>query len=181
MKVTRAQVAENRRSILEAAARRFREHGFEGVTVAEIMGDAKLTHGAFYRHFASKEELIAKSFEHVLEAVKENSPTDLVEYANAYLTPAHRDDASNACLFSTLGTEIARSTPETRRVMTASMSDQLRTLTLTAPGKTARERRRAAIAAWSAMVGAVMLARIADDPALSEEILAETRKVLGGH
>jgi hypothetical protein len=52
---------------------------------------------------------------------------------------------------------------------------------LTAPGKTARERRRAALAAWSAMVGAVTLARIADDPVLSEEILSETRKALGGH
>src|SRR5262245_19371914 len=61
MKVTREQVAENRQKILEAASRLFRDRGYDGVTVAEVMGAAGLTHGGFYGHFASKDELIAET------------------------------------------------------------------------------------------------------------------------
>ena len=66
MKVSKEQVSENRRLVLEAAARLFRERGFDGVTVADVMRAADLTHGAFYGHFSSKEDLIAQAFAHVL-------------------------------------------------------------------------------------------------------------------
>ena len=74
MRVSKMQVAENRRAILEAAATMFREHGFEGVTVADIMTAAGLTHGGFYRHFKSKDELITRTFAYVLADVAELRP-----------------------------------------------------------------------------------------------------------
>jgi TetR/AcrR family transcriptional repressor of nem operon len=188
VKISREQVVENRRRILDAAARMFRERGFEAVTVAEVMKAAGLTHGAFYGHFDSKDELIAQAFEHVSvtaraaagEALAAGSkPQTLKDFAAFYLRQDHRDDAGSGCLFSALGTEAARCSPEARHVLTESIQHQIDDLSRTAPGKTAAARRRAAIGSWSAMIGAVLVARIADDPALSDEFMAETRAWLG--
>ncbi len=178
MKVSKAQLAANRTAILEAAARLFRERGFDGVSVAEIMAAAGLTHGGFYGHFASRDDLVARTVDHVLAGVADADPMAFPAYAEAYLSPDHRDDHAGSCLFSILGTEAIRATEATRRVMTASIEQQIGALSETAPGTKPAERRRAAIAGWSAMVGAVMLARIAGDSALADEILAETRAAL---
>jgi TetR/AcrR family transcriptional repressor of nem operon len=182
MKVSKEQVADNRQRILDAAARLFRERGFEGVTVSQIMTAAGLTHGAFYGHFSSKEDLIAQSFTHVLfpESEQPGAGKSMADYAIGYLSNPHRDGPGNGCLFSTLGTEAARTAGEVRSTMTQALKRRIETFSQSAPGDTAGERRRAAIAGWSAMVGALMLARIADDPALSDEILAETQASLQG-
>ena len=182
MKVSKEQVADNRQRILDAAAKLFRERGFEGVTVAQIMAAAGLTHGAFYGHFGSKEDLIAQSFGHVLfpEAGAPGDGSSIAEFAGAYLSAAHRDRPGNGCLFSTLGTEVARTTGVARHTMTQAMERRIETFSETAPGTTPEERRRAAIAGWAAMVGAMVLARIADDPALSDEIMRQTKTALGG-
>jgi len=176
MKVSRDQVAENRERILDAAARLFRERGFEGVTVAQIMSAAGLTHGAFYGHFASKEDLIAQAFAHVLFPEGDAGPEhSLVDFAASYLSPAHRDEPGTGCLFSALGTEAARGAAPIRHTLTRSIERQIAEFSRTAPGATAAARRRAAIVSWSAMVGALMLSRIADDPALSDDLIGETR------
>ena len=183
MKVSRDQVAENRRRILETAARLFRERGFDGVTVSEIMTAAGLTHGAFYGHFTSKEDLIAHSFAHVLAGSPSEDTRDqvnLADYAKAYLSEKHRDQPGNGCLFASLGTEAVRTSAPVRPAMTEAIRRQIETFSRTAPGETPAARRRAAIGSWSAMVGALVLARIADDPVLSSELLDETRAWLGG-
>ncbi|GGC80928.1 TetR/AcrR family transcriptional regulator [Chelatococcus reniformis] len=180
MKVSREQVAENRQRILDAAARLFRERGFDGVTVAEIMKAAELTHGAFYGHFRSKEELIAQTCGHVLGAGSgSEAPPALKDYAAAYLSPRHRDDVGGGCLFVGLGSEAVRASPDVRHTLTDAIRRKVEALSRTAPGKTAEARRRAAIGSWAAMVGAVLLARLADDEALADELLAETRAWLG--
>ena len=182
MKVTRDQMAENRRRILDEAARLFRERGFDGVTVSEIMTAAGLTHGAFYGHFSSKEDLIAQAFAHVLvdgTGAVDSDSINLADYAKLYLSEKHRDKPGSGCLFSALGTEAVRTSAPVRPAMTASIRRQIEMFSRTAPGQTPAARRRAAIAGWSAMVGALILARIADDPALSEELLSETRAFLG--
>ncbi|HEY4372269.1 MAG TPA: helix-turn-helix domain-containing protein [Burkholderiales bacterium] len=179
MKISREQVAKNREAILEAAARLFRERGFEGVTVAEVMSGAGLTHGAFYGYFDSKDALITQASLHVLtpkDGVRPAERVGLARYADAYLRPEHRDDLTDSCMFSALGTEAVRGSAELRRVMTDSLRAQIESLSLSAPGKTAAEKRRAAIGSWSAMVGAMLLARLADDTKLSDEVLKETRK-----
>jgi TetR/AcrR family transcriptional regulator, transcriptional repressor for nem operon len=180
MKVSRETVAEHRRRILESAARLFRERGFDGVTVAEVMQAAGLTHGGFYGHFASKEALIAAAVAHALPATEPPAqPREAaLAFADGYLSPRHRDDRENCCMFSSLGPEAARGSADLRRAMTDSVRRRIEDFGPAAKGGDGEERRRAAIAAWSAMVGAIVLARVIDDEALSQEILAATRAAL---
>jgi TetR/AcrR family transcriptional regulator, transcriptional repressor for nem operon len=180
MKVSKEQVAEHRMRIMAAAARLFRLRGFENVTLAEVMKEAGLTHGAFYGHFASKEALIAEAIGQALPL----APGDpglrrsAAEFADGYLSIRHRDNRASSCLFSSLGTEAARGSAELRHSMTESVRRRINHLSAGAEGATPEEKRRAAIAAWSAMVGAMLLARIVDDEKLSNEILTETREFL---
>ncbi|MEJ0065132.1 MAG: helix-turn-helix domain-containing protein [Caulobacteraceae bacterium] len=96
MKVSREQVAASRKRILEAAGRLFRERGFEGVTVAEVMHAAGLTHGGFYGYFKSKDDLIVETLAELMSQGKAAS-RDLADFATAYLAPEHRDDWAGGC------------------------------------------------------------------------------------
>jgi TetR/AcrR family transcriptional repressor of nem operon len=174
MRVSRTQVAENRRRILEAASRLFRERGFEAVTVAEIMKAAGLTHGGFYGHFKSKDDLIAHALADVLSR-GEPLQTDLADYVARYLSPAHMTDLAGGCAVAALGADTVRQSPEAKAAMTAGLHRSIARLSSGAPGEDAAARRRAAIGAWSAMIGAVILARVSDDEALAHEVLDETR------
>jgi TetR/AcrR family transcriptional repressor of nem operon len=174
MKVSREQVAQNRRLILDAAARLFRERGFDDVTVAEVMSAAGLTHGGFYGHFASKDDLIAKALAHVLAGGGADEPA-LADYALAYLTQRHRDEPATGCPVAALGAEAGRQSPAVRAAMTEGLKRQIERLSAGAPGESAAARRQAAIGSWAAMVGAMVLARFTDDPTLSGEVLAQTR------
>jgi TetR/AcrR family transcriptional repressor of nem operon len=182
MKVSREQVEENRRKILEAASRLFRARGFEAVTVAEVMKAAGLTHGGFYGYFKSKDDLIAQALADVLRIASEGerlSGVDLGVYAKNYLSPPHRDDFGGGCPTAALGAETIRQAPEARAAMTAGLRQQIERLTPTAPGSTPAQKRQAAIGSWAAMVGAMILARLSDDPRLSDEVLAQTRAWIG--
>jgi TetR/AcrR family transcriptional repressor of nem operon len=180
VKVSREQVAEHRTRILAAAARLFRLRGFEDVTVAEVMEEAGLTHGAFYGHFPSKEALIAEAVGQALPPPPDQaSPRrPAADYADGYLSVRHRDNRATSCLFSSLGTEAARGSADLRRRMTEAVRSRIDHLSVEADGGTPKEKRRAAIAAWSAMVGAMVLARLVDDEQLSKEILKQTRASL---
>jgi TetR/AcrR family transcriptional regulator, transcriptional repressor for nem operon len=177
VKVSREQVAEHRIRILAAAARLFRQRGFDDVTVAEVMKDAGLTHGAFYGYFPSKEALIAEAVGQALTpALDQAKPRRAAaEFADGYLSVRHRDNRSSSCLFSSLGTEAARGSADLRHRMTEAVRSRINHLSVEAEGDRPKEKRRAAIAAWSAMVGAMVLARLVDDEALSKEILSATR------
>lgn len=179
MRVTREQMAEHRRRILEAAGRLFRERGFESVTVSEVMGAAGLTHGGFYGHFRSKDELIAEALAAALAPGEAPCPT-LADFADAYLTPRHRDNRAAGCPTAALATEAIRQTAAARSTITAALRRHVDQLASSAPGTSAAARRRAAIGSWSAMLGAVILARLYDDPALSDEVLRETRAWIDG-
>lgn len=179
MKVSREQVAENRQRILDAAARLFRERGFESVTVAEIMSAAGLTHGGFYGHFASKEALIDAAMAHQPSSqrgrVTLESPA---RYADSYLSRQHRDNVGSGCQFAALGTEAARASKEVRQTLTKSLRSQIEALSAASPGATQQERRHAAMASLATMMGGVMLARLVDDDSLSDEILVAARESL---
>jgi TetR/AcrR family transcriptional repressor of nem operon len=181
MKVSREQVQQNRARILDAAATLFRERGFDDVTVAEVMQAAGLTHGAFYGHFSNKEDLVNQAVAHVptearraeIAAIK-----DPVDYANAYLLKSHRDNVGTSCPMSSMGTDAARASGSVRKTLTAALKRGIAWFGPVSQGKTAEEQRRAAIANWSAMVGAIVLSRMVDDASLSDEILAATRDSL---
>jgi TetR/AcrR family transcriptional regulator, transcriptional repressor for nem operon len=177
MRVSREQVAVNRQKILGAASRLFRERGYDAVTVADVMSAAGLTHGGFYGYFKSKDELIAQTLEHLI-GQGDTGETNLARYAARYLSSEHRDNIADGCPTAALGAETVRQTPEARAAMAAGLKKQIERLSARGAGEDgaydAAQARRAAIGGWSAMVGAVILARLVDDPALSDEVLKET-------
>ncbi|MBV6749644.1 TetR/AcrR family transcriptional regulator [Pseudomonas chlororaphis] len=177
MKVSREQVAENRRNILEAAGRLFRAKGYEAVTVSEVMKAAGLTHGGFYGYFASKDDLVAQSLAHVFSTAVP-AGADLAGYVTQYLSTAHLKDCAGGCPMAGLASETSRQAPEARAQMTGSLRRQIGRLSQSMPGASVEEKRRAATGSWAAMVGAMVLARVSDDPQLADEVLSDTREWL---
>ena len=177
MRVSREQFAENRQRILEVAGRLFREKGFEGVGVDGIMEEAGLTHGGFYGHFASKDDLAAEITAEVfgreawLEWLTGKTLPSIAEVVRGYLTPRHRDDPGHGCFAAALGTEVARQPRSVRRAFTGELHRRLEILKDLVPGRSAAARRRQAIAMLAGLVGALILSRAVDDPQFSEEIL----------
>jgi TetR/AcrR family transcriptional repressor of nem operon len=174
MKVSREQMAENRRRILDVASRLFRDKGFEAVSVAEVMKAAGLTHGGFYGHFGSKDDLIAQTLAHVLVA-DAGGGGDFRAYVASYLSPRHRDNAAGGCPTAGLAAAIRHQTPAARSAMTEGLRSQIDRMGKALPDLDPVDRRRAAIGSFAAMVGAVILARAVDDPVLSDEVLEQTR------
>lgn len=173
MRVSREQMAQNRCRILTEAGRLFREKGFDVVSVAEVMKAAGLTHGGFYGHFRSKDDLVAQTIAHAIGS--QSAPDDLSAWIDTYLSMPHRDHADLGCPMAALAGLMRQQSPEARSSMAQVLAVQIATLTDVTLGADAAERRRAAIGSWSAMVGALILARSIDDPALSRELLSETR------
>jgi TetR/AcrR family transcriptional repressor of nem operon len=179
VKVSREQAAENRERILDAATQRFRERGFEGIGVADLMKEAGLTHGGFYGHFASKEDLIAQACARASDRsrarwarLSERAPDNpLAEIARVYLTPQHRDSPGAGCLIAALGPDVARQGPVVRDAVTAGVRAALDFLTRIVPGRSRAAKRRKAIASYASMVGGMVLARAVNDRVFSKEIL----------
>jgi TetR/AcrR family transcriptional repressor of nem operon len=179
MKVSREQAAQSRERILQTAAQRFRERGYEGIGVADLMKEAGLTHGGFYGHFSSKEELIAEASARALsgslarlnELAEGASGDRLAAVAKAYLTSSHRDDPGSGCLLAALGPDVSRQGPAVRHSVSDYVRSAVDLLITLVPGKTKTARRKKAINTYSILVGAMVMARAVDDPALSQEIL----------
>ena len=188
MRVSRKQFAENRQRILDVAGRLFRQKGFEGVGVDGIMEEAGLTHGGFYGHFASKADLADQACSAALgqskqkwEAMAQGSPEDaLAEIAQSYLSKRHRDDPGNGCVYAALGSEVARGSDPVRSTVTKGVRAQLGILERVAKARSKAAQREKAITALSGMVGAMVLARLVNDSALSNEILTVAASAFGG-
>jgi TetR/AcrR family transcriptional repressor of nem operon len=172
MRVTHEQMRENRRRILAAASRLYRDKGYDAVGVAEVMKAAGLTHGGFYGHFASKEDLMAQAIAQAATEVAGRGG-DLPAFVATYLSPAHRDDAADGCPMAALAADVRHRPAAARAAMTTGIRAQIDRLTEAVPD--AADRRREAIGTYAALIGALILARAVDDPALSDEILDETR------
>src|SRR5438874_2171202 len=171
MKVSREQAAQNRERIVETAAQLFRQRGFEGIGVADLMKEAGLTHGGFYGHFSSKEDLIAEASARALmrsladlSKVAEHAQGDpLSAVAGAYLTTRHRDDPGAGCLLAALGPDVSRQGPAVRRRVTDYLRGAVDLLTTMARGKSKAARRQTALSAYATLVGAMVMARAVDD------------------
>ena len=177
MRVTRQQAAANREKILDVAGTLFRERGFDGIGVADIMKRAGLTHGGFYGHFDSKVDLAAEITARVLASegwVRRLTGTAKPSFGvvvRGYLSPRHRDDAGGGCLFAALGSDVVRQPRSVRRAFTEGLRLRVDTLQTLLPGRSTAARRRKALATMAGLVGALMLSRAVDDPKLSDEIL----------
>lgn len=193
MKVSREQAAHNRERVLEVAAEQFRQKGFDGISVADVMKQAGLTHGGFYGQFDSKEDLMAqactRAFDHLMDSWKPPAQPDpagqakrLKKITQSYLSPAHRDHPEAGCVVAALGGEVARQGPALRAAVAEGIRTQLQRLEALMPQATAEQRRQHAVEAYAAMVGALLLARVvADDGDLSNELLQRNAKGVLGH
>ncbi len=184
MRVTREQAAANRQRIVEAASALFRKHGFDGVGVDDITNAAGLTHGGFYGHFASKDDLAAEACAH--EGADSwvpwmNAPADkrLDGLVRSYLTARHRDSRSSGCLFAALGSEVVRQPKAVRHAFTERFKSKVETLVRLVPGRSAAARREKALATMAGLVGALTLSRAVDDPELADDILAAAANTFG--
>ena len=179
MRVSREQAAKNRERIVETAARLFREKGFDGVGLDAIMKDVGLTHGGFYGHFKSKEDLASEAVVRALEASAErmSGHETLHDYARAYLSERHCAEPGKGCVVAALGADMSRQGTGVRRGLSSFLNRRFgRLADLIKHGSPARRRRRA-IATFAGLVGAITLARAVDDPALAKEILAAAREM----
>jgi TetR/AcrR family transcriptional repressor of nem operon len=179
MKVTREQAAATRARILDEAAKLFRERGFSGIGVADLMKGIGLTHGGFYGHFSSKEALMAEACQHAVSIMLEdwNRVADaapakpLAAITVPYLSTRHRDRSGTGCLMAALGPEVSRQAAPVRHVVTECLGSVLEFLARLTPGKTAAVKRKKAIVTFASMVGALVIARAVNDSKVSEEIL----------
>ena len=177
MRYPAEETAEKHQRILAQAARLFREKGYDGVSVGQIMQATGLTHGPFYNHFASKEALMAESTLHGSEHSRAAldaatiSPKAMRQYVRDYVSAAHRDAPGHGCLLAALAGD-ARKQPAVRPAFTVHLKSIIGKLAAHFPWRKKRGHRQEAIVMLSAMVGAVALARAVDDAALSDEILA---------
>ncbi|MDR3463258.1 MAG: TetR/AcrR family transcriptional regulator [Beijerinckiaceae bacterium] len=184
MRYPAAETAEKHQRILDEASRLFRERGFAGVSVGEIMKATGLTHGPFYNHFASKQALMAEGIRHA----SEKTLTDLravpgtgegrSAYVARYLSADHRDAPGQGCLMAALACEISRE-PEVKRSFTLHLKTYIDTFTRHFPWPRKQDARGDAIRMLSSMVGALILARAVDDDVLADEILREVKSKLG--
>ena len=178
MRYSKDHKQETRQRILEAAGRRFKQDGIDGAGLAAVMSDASLTNGAFYAHFASKEDLVANVLADQLRAQRQSfddQPSDragLEAFVRAYLSPEHRDELADGCPSAALLDEIARRPTDTRDVFTGEVmgviDDIAARLDPTDPGAA----RADALTVFGLMVGTLQLARTLTDRDLSDQLLA---------
>jgi len=185
MKVSREQAATNRAKVLEVAGRLFRQKGFDGIAVAEIMKGAGLTHGGFYHQFGSKDELAAEACAQVLAEAAESwrklgeKPDPLGRLVASYLSERHRDGAGKGCAIPSLAAEAVRQPASIRTAFTKGLRDFIDILATFVRGRSTAARHEKALATMSGMVGTMVLARAVNDPALSTEILQAGAKAFG--
>jgi TetR/AcrR family transcriptional repressor of nem operon len=179
---SQADKAESHDRIVRMAAARFREDGVDGIGVADLMKEAGLTHGGFYRHFASREALVDEAVERalhdggrtVVDAVATSRLSRqalLFALIDWYLGIPHRDTLATSCAVTSLAADVSRGSARTRSAYSRQVSAYLELFTQLIPGERAKARRTKAIAAWATLVGALSMARAVNDDKLAREIL----------
>jgi TetR/AcrR family transcriptional repressor of nem operon len=171
--------------IVRTAAKRFREKGLDGVAIADLMKELGLTVGGFYKHFDSRDDLVAESFraaagpwqKQLLAAESGGPPVAYQGLVDSYLTETHRDHPGNGCPISALACDIARGGKQIRSLLTKQIESEIELLANSLPQNDGAARSKA-ILTVSALLGAVELARAVADETLSREVLESTREVL---
>lgn len=185
MKRSKADTAETRKRIIKTAAQVFKTNGIEGTGVAEIMAAAGLSHGGFYRHFSSKEQLIAEAcateMDHFVcmanESVQPGAEA-YVAHIEKFLSAQYRDDKVIGCPIVAMGSEIARADAETRRAVSRGYEELIEIVTNWLSSAEDAAARDDAMFTLSSMVGAMTMSRITDNPSLSDHMLEVAKKRL---
>ena len=177
MRVTKAQAQANREHIVETASELFRERGFDGVGISDLMAAAGFTHGGFYKHFGSKADLMAEASASSLSKSLEGAESlDVPGFIDVYVTREHRDGRGNGCTMAALCGDAARQSDDVKATFAEGIEHTLQTLGdkyPTKPDAASGEGRKKMIDLLSRAVGAIILSRACpDDSALADEILA---------
>jgi len=175
-----------RERIVKAAAAAFRQRGVGEVGVAEVMRLADLTHGGFYAHFASKDELVAETLPHAmaeanasLDRLRGGAPDGLLATAEAYLSPPHMNHPEVGCAIAALGTELVRGSRPVRQSLAHEIRKRLDELgALLPPSALPETRDRQSAGALACMVGGLILARGLKGPEQAK-FLADCRAFFG--
>ena len=176
---------QTRERIVRAAGRRFRSRGSEGAGIGDLMRDLRLTHGGFYRHFDSKEDLFAEAFEQSLKEVGDRVATavlqapqggELKAVIETYLDPEHCNDVAGGCPVAALASEVARRTRASRGRFTQALRAHIQRMAQYVPARTEEERRAKTIALFSGMAGTLAIARAFTDEKDRRMILDGARR-----
>jgi TetR/AcrR family transcriptional repressor of nem operon len=179
--------AEIHKKIVQDASRRVRAEGLDGAGVASVMRDTGLTHGGFYKHFSSKDDLLAASVTEAfremgarLIKVAEQSPPSAAWKAivTEYLSHDHCDHPDRGCPLAALGPELTRADRDLKKRFGASMVEYKTNLVRFMPGRRTVDKERAFFAIFSTMIGAVEISRMLPNRDAKERILASTKEFL---
>jgi TetR/AcrR family transcriptional repressor of nem operon len=185
MKKSKADTAATRKRIIEVAAQAFNSNGIQGTGVSEIMAAAGLTHGAFYRHFSSKEQLVAEacaaSMEMLVQSAEnavEGGDVTYLKHMEDYLSNSYRDNRLSGCPLVAIGSELVRADVDTRRAASQGYQDLIDIMATRSAFDDPEAAKADAIFNLSSMIGAVTMSRVVDDSELSDLILAVTKQRL---
>jgi TetR/AcrR family transcriptional repressor of nem operon len=184
---SQAEKSQTHDELVRIAAKRFRELGFDGLSIANLMNEAGLTQGGFYKHFASREDLLLEALTAALkdgEAPRKKkhvkSPAELSFDAvvDGYLSDSHRDDPGSGCAVGALMNDVGRAGAAARELYTGQVERNFQLLERLQGTTDSPSGRAEAIIAYAAMTGALGLARAVSDKNLSNEILSTVRNYL---
>jgi TetR/AcrR family transcriptional repressor of nem operon len=179
--------AEVHQKIVKDASRRVRAEGLNGAGVAAVMRDTGLTHGGFYKHFGSKDELLLESLREAFREIADNlahaaeqSPTETPWKAivKAYLSPEYCDHVERGCPLPALAPEMARVDKRMRGTILAELVNYKDRMLPFMPGQRTADKERAFFSIFSTMIGAIEIARMLPEPAMREKVLASARDFL---
>lgn len=179
MRVSRAQAEENRQTVINVASRLFREHGFDGIGLKDLMEGAGLTQGAFYKQFDSKGDLAAQASKRALEsalqrwtATAEANPQDPLGAVVAfYLSMGHRHERMDGCPVVALGSDAARQDTPVKASFEAGIKDYVQKVSSWLGERDGEDLDHRAMAILSTMVGAVLMSRAVNDERMSKRFL----------
>jgi TetR/AcrR family transcriptional regulator, transcriptional repressor for nem operon len=189
MRYSREHKQETHARIVRKASVRLRERGAHGVGVADLMKEAGLTHGGFYAHFDSRDALLSEAFAYAVDRssehwrkISQDIPPEqrLALIVDSYLTPLHRDNPGHGCVVASLGAEVARESPKTRKAFAGKLEEMIDMIAEQIPDQPRKIARKQAAAALATMMGTLVLARIAGNGEFSDDILAAGREAVLG-
>jgi TetR/AcrR family transcriptional regulator, transcriptional repressor for nem operon len=179
--------AETHQKIVKDASRRIRTEGIAGAAVTAVMRDAGLTHGGFYKHFSSKDDLLNASLSEAFQEIadrlvrvaEQSQPvTAWKAIVKTYLSPEHCDHPDYGCPLAALAPELARADKQTKDRILSDLARYKNRLLPFMPGYRTAEKERAFFAIFSTMIGAIEIARLLPAPAMRKKVLANARNLL---
>lgn len=182
MRKSKQQAAETRKRIVTVAAREFNKSGIDRTGVVDVMTAAGLTIGGFYKHFSSKDQLIAEALggalQKSLDSVETKRGGDLEAIAAGYLSKLHRDSLESSCPLPSIGSELRLAEDDAREAISVGIERFISIIQACFPDLPPKEAQSKARAILSAMVGAMVLSRIVIDPKLSDRLLRDTKNFI---